>query len=148
MATASYTPVLLQQKLKTTSWSTANDSDVTFTVTSGERWIINSIWVEYTSTNDVGNRQLCIEVQTSGADVLYQVRAGAVQAASATRYYLFATSMPDLTSFRDTDWLCTPLPAPLELDPGEKLRVYDKTAVAAAADDLVIHVRYYAQHDV
>lgn len=140
--------ILHNQKFKTVSDTDSNDSDKSFTVTTGKRWIINTIWVELTTTAGAGNRQMTVEVQSAAGDVLYQVRAGAVQGASGTRYYLFATSVSDLTSFRDTDWLSTPLPAPMEIEAGEILRVYDKTAVAATADDMVVHVRYYEQHDL
>lgn len=145
--------VLFNQKLKTASFSTANTSTTgsTFTVPTGKRWIINTVWVEFTSSAGVGNRQVEVSVN-SASDLFSAVRAGAVQAASLTRYYLFATGVSDLTSFRDTDFLMTPLPAPLEMDPGEILIVKDKgpsgTAIDEGVDDMVIHVRYYEQQDI
>ena len=145
--------VLFHQKLKTSSDTGADDSDKTFTVPAGKRWIINSIWVELVTTATVGNRQMSVTVNSAAlADLLSEVRAGAVQAASLTRNYLFATGVADLTSFRDTTFLTTPLPAPLELDAGEVLRVRDKgpsgTGIDAAADDMVVHLRYYEQDDI
>ena len=146
--------VLFNQTLKTQTETTADDSDKSFTVPTGKRWIVNSIYVELTSTATVGNRQLEITVNSAAsADVLsIAARAGAVQAASLTRYYTFATGVADLTSFRDTDFLTTPLGAPLEMDAGEVLRVRDKgptgTGIDAAADDMIVHVRYYEQQDI
>ncbi|MBU2177436.1 MAG: hypothetical protein KJ556_20280 [Gammaproteobacteria bacterium] len=119
----------------------ADDSDKTFTVTAAQEWQIQSIWVELTSSADAGNRQLCVELQDSASDVIGQWRAGAVQAASLTRYYMFSQAPLDLTAFRDTDYLCTPI-APLTLPPGYKIRVYDKAAIAAAADDMIIQLAY------
>ena len=99
------------------------------------------LWIELTTTATVGDRQLVVEIQDSAGDVIAQFRAGAVQAASLTRYYQFAASMADLTSFRDTDYLMTPLPPGLLLQAGDQLRVYDNNAVAAAADDLVCQMQ-------
>ena len=146
--------VLFAQKLKTTSDSVANESSKSFTVPAGKRWIINTVWVEFTSSATVGNRQIEVSVNSAAsADELYFTRSGAVQAASLTRYYLFGTGIADLTSFRDTDFLMTPLPAPMEMDPGEVLIVRDVGGTARAAikdgtDDMVVHVRYYEQQDI
>lgn len=118
----------------------ANDSDKSFTVPAGAIWQILWIWVEFAATGTVGNRQLVVEIQDAGSNVVAQIRAGAVQAASLTRKYLFAPGMMDLTTFRDTDFLATPIPPGLLLGAGWKVRVYDKTAVAAAADDMTVRI--------
>lgn len=122
-----------------------NDSDKTFTVPSSVEWHIMWIWVELTTTATVGDRQLVIEIQDNANDVTAQIRAGVVQAASLTRYYLFAPSMADLGVFRDTDWLMTPLPPTVLLDIGMQVRVYDNNAVAAAADDMVVQMQVLAR---
>lgn len=119
---------------------TANDSDKTFTVDAGEEWLIQWIWVELISTATAGNRQITIEIQDSASDVIMQMRAGAVQAASLTRYYLFSPASLDLTAFRDTDFLSTPIP-PIRLPASYKIRVYDKAAIDAGADDMVIQMQ-------
>ena len=140
---------LFNQKLKTSSDTGLNDSDKTFTVPAGKRWIINTIFVELTTTATSGNRHVVVSVNSaSSADELCEVRVGIAQAASLTRKYLFGTGISDLTSFRDTTFLMTPLPAPLEMRAGEVLRVYDNKAKDAAADDMVVHVRYYEQQDI
>lgn len=116
-----------------------NDSDKSFTVPAGKMWELTSIWVELISTATGGNRQMTVEVQDSGADVVMAVAAGAVQADSVTRNYMFAPHMPDLTSFRAGDLLMTPIP-PLLLSAGFIIRVYDSAAIDAAADDMVVQM--------
>ena len=118
---------------------TADDSDKSFTVPAGKMWELTSIWVELTSTASAGNRQMTIEIQDSGSDVVMAVAAGAVQAQSLTRNYMFAPHMPDLTSFRAGDLLMTPMP-PLLLSAGFIIRVYDSAAIAAAADDMIVQM--------
>jgi len=122
---------------------TLNDSDKSFAVpASTERHVLN-IWVEFTSTATVGNRQLVVEVQDSTTDVLAQwARPGVVQAASLTRHYEFAPGLPDDLAFRDTDYLRTPIPTTGLLKATDILRVYDNNAVDAAADDMVVMIMY------
>lgn len=119
---------------------TANDSDKTLTVPAGKSWRVMSVYVRLVTTATVGNRQIEVKA-TDGSDAeLLTVRAGAVQAASATRFYNFATGVPDLTAFRDTDALSNPLPRDLILPAGFKLRVRDKAGIDAAADDMDVRV--------
>ena len=122
-----------------------NDSDKSFTVPSVVTWAVDSIWVELITTGTGGDRQLGVEFQDSAADVIAQMRAGAVQADSITRYYLFGFNVPDLTAFRDTDFLTTPLPAIL-LPAGYIIRVFDNNAVDAAADDMVVQMMVRQGH--
>lgn len=116
-----------------------NDSDKKFTVPTNKVWIPLSIHVELISTATGGNRQMALEFQDGSDDVIAMVRAGAVQAASLTRNYLFSTTMVDLVGFRDTDWLSTPMPY-LLLPEAFQIRVFDKAAVDAAADDMVVQM--------
>lgn len=119
----------------------ANDSDKIFTVPASKEWQILWIWVELTSTGTAGDRQLEVEIQDSANDVIAEVaRAGAVQAASLTRNYLFAPGLVDLTSFRDTDYLTVPVP-PIFLKAGDQIRIFDNNAVDASADDMVIQMQ-------
>jgi hypothetical protein len=118
---------------------TADDSDKSLTVPAGYQYHILSVWVELTTTATVGDRQVVVEAQDDSSDVIGQARAGAVQAASLTRYYQFSPSGQDMLAFRDTDYLSVPLPM-WTLPAGYKLRVYDNNAVAAAADDMVVQV--------
>jgi len=118
----------------------ADDSDKSFTVGASTEEQVLWLWVELATTATVGDRQIVVELQDSAADVIAQWRAGAVQAASLTRYYCFAPSNADLTAFRDTDYLMTPIPPTIILPAGYIIRVYDNNAVAAAADDLVLQM--------
>lgn len=117
----------------------ANDSDYIIAVPTAQTYKLMSVWVELTTTATVGNREMAVEIQDAAADVLAQIRAGALQAASLTRQYLFGQGLPDLTAFRSTDFLMTPLP-PIILPAGYQIRVYDRAAIDAAADDMVVQI--------
>lgn len=121
-----------------------NDSDKTFSVPASTEWRVKWIWVEYTSTAAAGNRQLAIEIQDDAADVIAQVRVGLVQAASLVRYYLLAPNITELAAFRDTDYLSTIMPEWI-LPAAYVVRVWDKNAVAAAADDVIIQMQVEAR---
>lgn len=117
-----------------------NDSDKAFIVSTGYEWKIQWIWVELTTTATAGDRQIVLEIQDSTTDVIFQMRAGAVQAASLTRYYLFAPVGVEITSFRDSNFLYVPLPPTIHLPASYVIRIYDNNVVAAAADDMVIQM--------
>ena len=123
---------------------TANSSSKTFTVPADTYWKLSAVYVSLTTTATAGNRQLVVEVLGANNAVIAEIRAGAVQAASLTRKYLFASIFQDLTAFRDTDFLANPLPE-LALIGGQKLRIRDKAAVAAAADDMDVHLHVWAR---
>jgi len=135
--------VLDTWRVATISDTALNDSDKSFTVpASTERHILN-IWVEFTSTATVGDRQLVVEIQIAGPDTTAQwARAGVVQAASLTYYYEFGPGLADLTAVRDTNYLTTPIPPTAVLKAADVLRIYDNNAVAAAADDMVVHIQH------
>ena len=119
----------------------ANDSDKTFTVTVGQEWVILSIWVELVTTAVVGVRQMSVVITDAADDVLGRIDAGMTQTASLTRNYLFGLGISDLTAFRNTAYLMTPL-VPWILPAGYKLRVYDSAAIDAAADDMTVQIMY------
>lgn len=116
-----------------------NDSDKSWTVPAGEYWKILSLRAVLISTATAGNRQMCIEI-TDGTNVILRIIPGGNQAASLTRNYNFAIGMAHLTAFIDTTHITSPLPSELILLPGYTIRVYDKAAVDAAADDLSIYM--------
>ncbi len=120
---------------------TADDSDKTFTVPASTEWQILWIWVELVTTVAAGDRQMVIQIQDTGADVIGEIRAGVVQAASLTRNYMFAPAVADLLGFRDTVFLMTPIPPTLILQAGDIVRVYDNAAIAAATDDMVVQMQ-------
>ena len=78
---------------------TANDSDKTITVPAGEEWVVEWLWAELTTDATVGNRQLEVQILDDAADVIGEVATGIVQAASLTRYYLFAPNVTELAAF-------------------------------------------------
>lgn len=119
-----------------------NDSDKSFVVPASTEWRIKSIWVELISTAVAGNREIVIEIQDGAADVVARIKAGIVQAASLTRYYLFAAHVTELVAFRGTaiaDTLSTIMPEWV-LPATYVVRVYDIAAVDAAADDMVVQM--------
>ena len=121
----------------------AGDNDVSFVVPAGEEWQVLWVWAEYTSDATVGNRQLVVEAQDSGSDVIgWLAQARATQAASLTRYYLCAPGVADDTSFggNGSDYLQTNMPTAV-LSAGETLRVYDAAGVSGS-DSSVFQVRY------
>jgi len=97
------------------------------------------IWLEYTSDANVGDRQIIVEILDDENDLIAEFRAGSVQAASLTRNYMFAPSLADLTAFRDTDYLQTPLPPTLILDGSYTIRVRDNNNVSAL-DDMALQI--------
>ena len=117
----------------------ADDSDKIFTVPTGYMWQILSIRVELVTTATAGNRQIVVDI-TDGTNVILRITAGAVQAASLTRYYNFYIGAPNLTAFVDTTHLSNPLPESLMLLSDYTVRVYDKAAVDAAADDMSVYM--------
>ncbi len=116
-----------------------NDNDKALTVPAGYEWQILSLFVSYTADGNAGDRQLEVSVRDGADNVVFQVRPGATQAVSEVRYYTFAPSMADLTDFRDTDLMTTPLPPTLFLPANYDVRVRDNNNVSAG-DDMIIRL--------
>jgi len=123
----------------------ADDSDKIFTVPASQEWQILWVWAEFASfTGTAANpaRQLEIQLQDSAGDVIGQFQPGKTQTNGESYNYMFAPGFPDLTSFRDTSYLMTPLPPTIFLSAGQKLRIWDNNAVDAANDDLNVQMQY------
>jgi hypothetical protein len=120
------------------SEAAANDSDKTFTVPADYEYKLANAFITLVTTADAGNRQLVLEI-TDGTNVIAQFRVGVVQAASLTRYYNIGVGVQDLAAFRDTDYLSTQIPD-LLLKAAYTVRIYDKAAIAAAADDMTVRL--------
>lgn len=120
---------------------TANDSDKSFVVPAGRIWTLKWAHVRLTTTATVGNRQLRMQVQDDSANTVFDIHAGAVQAASLERHYEFMQGIYRETSFIDGA-IQVPMPKCLHLLPGWTLRFKDENAVAAAADDMVVSFMY------
>ena len=121
-----------------------NDSDKSFTVPASTEWRIQSIWIEMTTSADAGDRHMEVQIQEAGTDVIAEVKVALVQAESLTRYYLFAPHVTELAAFRDTDILSTIFPD-LTLPAGYIIRIWDNKAIAAGADDMILHMMILAR---
>lgn len=129
-------------EILTVSDVTDNDADKSFAVDAGYIWHILSIRIEYTASADAGDRQLAVQLTDNAGTVLDEILVGAVVAASETRYFEIAPGLADLTDFRDTDWLMTPLQVTAQLGPLHHVRVLDRNAISPGADDMYIRMRY------
>jgi hypothetical protein len=119
--------------------NTANDSDKSFTVPAGERWVLLYANVKLATSADVGNRQIRISVSDPDGNEVGYISAGAVQAASTTRSYGFLQGIYRETTFIDS-MIQVPIPIGLHLPAGSVLRFYDSAAIAAAADDMTVSI--------
>ena len=109
---------------------------------TGQVLYIDSIHLEWTTTATAGNREPVIELRDSADDVISRVEAQTVVPASQTgATYIFAPGMAPHTSGTPTRSVPESLPANYYITAGQSMRIYDIAAVAAGADDLVIHVR-------
>jgi len=119
----------------------ANDSDKTLTVPAGKVWELESVYVELTTSADAGNRQMVLQVLDGTADVVAQANAVAVQTASGTEYYHWGAYWGTATETPAT-FHYIPLPIRV-LPPGWAVKVLDSAAVAATADDMLVHMVVY-----
>lgn len=118
-----------------------NDSDKDIAVPASKVWRLSAVFVSLTSTATVGNRHVVVEIRDASNNIVSEISAGANQAASLTRRYSFGVGLPADTSFGgpSTDAIRAPLPE-MWLEAGWDVRVYDKAAVDAAADDMTVRV--------
>lgn len=123
--------------IRNTYDSAANDSDKTFVVPDGATWELMWAHVSLVSTATVGNRQIRMAILDDDGVERADIHAGAVQAASLTRHYLFMKGVYRETAFVD-DEMHVPFPHDLILHAGWQIRIYDESAVAAAADDMTV----------
>lgn len=137
-------PNLLRKIIKVSSEETLNDSDKSFSnlteVNLG--WLVHSVHVNLTSTATIGNRQLVIESKDSSGDIVATIVCQATQAASLVVDYSFTPNVVSLSSAVN-GVVTTPIPANGLIVPANgSIRVYDKSAVDAAADDMLVHITY------
>ena len=118
---------------------TANDSDKTITVASGEIWEILWIYVELTTTATVGNRVLHIEIRDDSNDIIFQTRAKNVQGASGTElYYIFPLGIEPSETIGGYHYI--PIPPKCYLPSGYDIHILDNEAADAAADDMIVQM--------
>lgn len=120
--------------------ATENDSSKTWTVPDKQVWKINWAQILLTSTDTVGDRHVRMELFDSDDNLLIDVHAGAVQAASLTRRYAFLQGIYRETAFVD-DEIQVPIPQDLWIESGYKLTFEDVNEVDAAADDMTVSIQ-------
>jgi hypothetical protein len=140
--TTSPVPTSENWRVMITSNVIADNSNKTFTVPANREWQILRVFVKYSSTATVGNRQVGYRMETAGGVTIARYLASVVQAASLVRYYQFAPGCADLLGFRDTDMLNINIGVGELMSATQVLRVWDNKAIAAAADDMDVHLLY------
>lgn len=124
----------------TQSFTTTDTSTNTFTVPSNTEWQILSLYITLASTATAGNRVMVSQALTSGNAIIKEYVSPVTQAASLTYRYQLAPDMPNDASLVDTTLLRITF-APIILTAGQKFKVYDRAAIAAAADDMTIQMQ-------
>ncbi len=116
-----------------------NDSNKPFTVPEGYEWMIQAVHITYVSTATVGNRSLALRMATADGDIIAEQLAGAVQAASLTRYYTGAPGAPNELVFGGplSNRIMFNVPQ-VVLPEGTVITVLDLAIVDVAADDMHI----------
>ncbi len=114
-----------------------NASSKIFTVPAGHEWEIHGLGAALVTTATVGNRQIVVDVRDAGDNVVIRIVAGATQAASLTRTYHAAPTLPAAAAFVGNA-LTMPFPEKVLIPAGWDIRVWDSAAIDAAADDLSV----------
>jgi hypothetical protein len=117
--------------------ATADDSDKTFTVPQGKTWRLDWLHTILVTTATVGSRQIEVQILDSSDVLRIDFHAGATQAASLTRHYVCQPGIYRETAVTDNE-IQISSPMNMILPAGWKIRVYDATATAAAADDMTV----------
>lgn len=134
--------------------ATANDSDKSFTVPTGKKILLRMIYAEITATATVGNRVMRVTI-SNGTDLIYRCPPLASLAASqvgTVKWAVWATAQGTTTSNGialdgTTPNVCIYGPIPeMILPAGYVIRVYDGSAVDAAADDMTV-ILHYIEYD-
>ena len=129
--------------------STANDSDKTIPVPAGKVWRLLWVAIALNTSANAGNRSLRVYI-TDGTNIVWSTYLGANIAASqvGTMYLepdaaANSSARPGPQSSTSANVSATyGIPDCLYLPAGCQIRVYDRQAVDAAADDLVIAYGY------
>ena len=117
----------------------ANNSDKLFTNnTNNQTWLIHSIRVELTATATAGTRILQIDVQDTSNDVVLSLGSDTTRIASGSQTWEFVRG-GQANLVHVSGAITESLPDVFVM-PGFDLRVFDSSATAAAADDMVVHI--------
>jgi len=115
-----------------------NDSDKTFgPVPAGHMYVLDSIYVNLATSATVGDRLLEINILNSSSAVKYLNRAVSVAAAGVTRVYNMA---PVLNNVAVAGIVNNMNLTAHPLTEGDTIRIYDVSAVDAAADDMLVYI--------
>jgi len=115
-----------------------NSQTITVNATGSTKnvdWIVQGIRLAYVTTaSSLGStvaRIPTVQYLGSTSNILDEIRSGTGQGSSSSRFYLFNAAMPDMTSFRDTNLLTTPL-NPMMLAQGQQIRVFDNASASTS----------------
>lgn len=114
---------------------TADNSAKSWVVPDNEMWQVVWAHVILVTTATVGDRELSLDVYDENSEFLIDCFPPVVQAASLTRHYVFQQGIFRETAFA-ADSIQVPIPHDLYLLPGYTLKIWDRNAVDAAADDI------------
>jgi hypothetical protein len=140
VSAASPLPVVDTWEIVTISRETLVTNVEVIPVPAGFEWQVLWIWVEYIADVTANARQLEIQLRDAADDVIGGVRVGTTQPTNSTRYYMIAPAMADLTAFRDTDYLMTPLPPTVFLPAGYDIRIFDNNNISAN-DGMIVQMQ-------
>lgn len=122
--------------------ATANDADkIVLTCPDYKLQQVLQAHVELITTATVGNRRIRMVVQDENDVLVADYHAGAVQAASLTRHYVYGQGVFRETAFIDTE-IHVPFPFETILLPGWDLRFLDDSGIDLAADDMTVNLIY------
>ena len=119
---------------------TSATNSYTYTVPAGVYAQISWVHVGYTSSATVGNRQIRLAILTPADVSIFDTHAGAVQAASIGRHYLFMQGIYRETSFIDEE-IQVSIPIDVVIPSGYKLMVADNANISAT-DSMTISLQY------
>jgi hypothetical protein len=127
---------------KTTSSTSTEPTDVTFTVPSGKEWQPVALRVDYISSTQAGNRQLEVQWRTTANSVLFSALPEVVQTNSSTRYYNFSINKVNDSTWVDTNKIHTQFPIDLILPENYDLRVFDNATIGTtvAPDSMTVRL--------
>jgi len=113
-----------------------NSSDKTFAVPVGMRWEIQNIFVNLTTTSDVGNRIITIRyIDADGSTVISSVRSDISQPASVTRRSMYSPEIGTIDQTSSSDSFSY---IPRHVLGGQSIRVLDSAVIDADGDDMLV----------
>lgn len=136
-----FTPTKSAQDVVTVEGQIGTNT-LTYTMPNDVKARLSWIHCEYTSSASVGNRQIRMAMLNSAGTVIFDTHAGAVQAASLARHYLFMQGIYRETAFIDGE-IQVSLPKNIVIPAGYKIKVYDSSAINSG-DSMLVNFQYDA----